>query len=121
MIKSCVECSKHVRVNCEPMIYSPLPEYPWQVVGSHLFYHKGTTYLLVVDYFSRYPEISKLPTTTSHGVINALRPLFVRHGVPRIRRSDNAPQYVSQEITKVSVEYRFQQITSSSCTYTHSS
>ena len=113
MVKSCVECSKHVRVNCEPMISTPLPEYPWQVVGSDLFYHKGTTYLLVVDYFSRYPEISKLSTTTLQGVINALRPLFARHGVPEILRSDNGPQYVSQEMTKFSVDYGFQQITSS--------
>ena len=110
MVKSCVEYSKHVRVNCEPMISTPLPEYPWQVVGSDLFYHKGTTYLLVVDYFSRYPEICKLSTTTSQGIISALRPLFGRHGIPEILRSDNGPQYVSQEMT---VDYGFQQITSS--------
>ena len=30
---------KHVRLNCEPMITTPLPEYPWQVVGSDLNYH----------------------------------------------------------------------------------
>ena len=78
MVKSCVECSKHTRPIREPMITTPLPDYPWQVVGSDLFYHKGTTYLLVVDYFSRYPEISKLTTTTSQGVINALRPIFAR-------------------------------------------
>ena len=113
MVKSCVECSKYVRVNCEPMISTPLPEYPWQVVGSDLFYHKGTTYLLVVDYFSRYPEICKLSTTTSQGIINALRPLFGTHGIPEILRSDNVPQYVSQEMTKFSVDYGFQQITSS--------
>ena len=104
MVKSCVECSKHVRVNREPMISTPLPEYPWQVVGSDLFYHKETTYLLVVDYFSRYPEICKLSTTTSQGIINALRPLFGRHGIPEILRSNNGPQYVSQEMTKFSVD-----------------
>ena len=34
VVKSCVECSKHARLNCEPMITTPLPEHPWQVVGS---------------------------------------------------------------------------------------
>ena len=67
----------------------------------------------MVDYFSRYPEIYKLSTTTSQGVINALRLLFARHGVPEILRSDNGTQYVSQEMTKFSVDYGFQQITSS--------
>ena len=38
------------------------------------------TYLLVVDYFSRYPEITKLTNTTSKCVIAALRPIFARHG-----------------------------------------
>ena len=113
MVKSCVECSKHARPIREPMITTPLPDYPWQVVGSDLFYHKGTTYLLAVDYFSRYPEISKLTTTTSQGVINALRPIFARYGVPEILRSDNGPQYISQEMTEFSREYGFKQLTSS--------
>ena len=66
----------------------------------------------MVDYFSRYPEISELSTTTSQGANNALQPLFARHGVPEILRSDNGPQYVSQEMIKFSVDYGFQQITS---------
>ena len=49
MIKSCQECSKHSTINREPMIPSSLPDYPWQIIGTDLFQHKGTTYLLVVD------------------------------------------------------------------------
>ena len=115
MVKSCVKCSKHAiaRLNCEPMITTPLPEHPWQIVGSDLFHHKGDTYLLVVDYFFRYPEISKLSTTTSQGIINALRPIFARHGVPEILRNDNGPQYVSQEMSEFSKAYGFKQVTSS--------
>ena len=77
VVRSCVECSNPIQVNCEPMISIPLPEYPWQIVGSDLFHCKSDTYLLVVDYFSRYPEISN---TTSQGIINALHPIFVKHG-----------------------------------------
>ena len=46
------------------MIATALPDYLWQIVGSDLLHHKGTTYLLIVDYFSRYPEIVKLTDTT---------------------------------------------------------
>ena len=72
MVKSCPACTKDSFQNCEPMIASSLPNYPWQIIGTDLFLHKGTTYLLVVDYFCRYPEIAKVTDTTSKGVIVAL-------------------------------------------------
>ena len=55
----------------------------------------------------------KLTNTTSNGVIAALRPIFARHGIPEIVRSDNRPQYVSQEMTNFATSYGFVQITSS--------
>jgi hypothetical protein len=39
-----------------------LPDYPWQKVASDLF---GKTYLLVADYYSRFPEVIKLTSTTA--------------------------------------------------------
>ena len=101
------------------MISTPLPQYPWQVVGSDLFHHKSDTYLLMADYFSKYPEISKLSNMTSQGIINALRlifarcPIYARHRVPEILRSNNGPQYISQDMTEFSKPYGFKQITSS--------
>ena len=44
---------------------STLPQHPWQVVGADLFELNNTMHLLVVDYFSRFPEIIKLSPTTS--------------------------------------------------------
>ena len=41
-------------------------EYPWQEVGTDLFTFKNSIYLVVVDYFLRYPEIACLTSTTSH-------------------------------------------------------
>ena len=35
-----------------------------------------------MDYFSRYPEVVKLSSTSSANVIVALESLFARHGVP---------------------------------------
>ena len=87
------------------MIVSSLPNYPWQIIGTDLFQHKSTVYLLVVDYFSRYPEIAKLTDTTSKGVIAALQPMFARHRIPEVLRSDNAPQYVSQQMTDYATSY----------------
>ena len=42
------------------MISSAVAERPWQVLGTDLFSLNGLTYLLVVDYFSGFMEISIL-------------------------------------------------------------
>ena len=49
---------------------------PWEKVGADLFQLKDSTYLIVVDYYSRYMEVQKLTTTTSAGVISALKAIF---------------------------------------------
>ena len=50
-----------------------LPEYPWVLIC--LLSKK-----YIVDYFSRYPEVVKLPTTTSESVIKALKSMFAHFG-----------------------------------------
>ena len=54
---------------------------------------------------SRDPEIAKLTDTTFTRVIAALQPMFVRHGIPEVLRSDNDPQYVSQQMTDFATSY----------------
>ena len=39
--------------------------------------------------------------------------MFARHGIPEVLRSDNGPQYVSQEMTDFATSYGFTQVTSS--------
>ena len=75
---------------------SQLPEYPWQIAGTDLFEIDGTHYLLIVDYFSRYPEVIQLTSTTSAAVIRTLS----RHGIPETVRSDNGPHYSSKEFAQ---------------------
>ena len=107
MVKQCLSCAKDSTPREEPMIPTPLPDYPWQRVGTDLFYHKGTNYFLVVDYFSRYPEILKFTSTASHGVIQALKTVFSQHGVPETVQSDYGPQYASQEFSEFVKAYNF--------------
>ena len=42
----------------ETLMPSECPERPWQMFGADLFLLGSKTYLLVVDYFSRYVEIA---------------------------------------------------------------
>ena len=66
------------------------------MVGSDLFELAGEHFLLVVDYFS---EIAKLASTILAAVITSLKSIFARHGILEILRSDNGPQYTSQEFS----------------------
>ena len=65
MIQQCHTCAQRLTPRKEPMIASELPQYPWQKVGVDLFHLNGAEYLVLVDYFSRYPEVQKLTSTTS--------------------------------------------------------
>ena len=113
MVKKCPKCAKMAIQRKEPMIVSPLPEFPWKVIGTDLFELDKKHYLLVVDYFPRYPEVILLKSTTSASVIEALKAIFSRHGIPEVIRSDNGPQYSSMEFSKFASSYGFQHITSS--------
>jgi len=46
-------------------------------------------------------------------VIAALKSVFARHGIPETLRSDNGPQYPSEEFTRFASSYGFFHITSS--------
>ena len=74
---------------------------------------KGDHYLLVSDFFSRYLEVVRLTTTTSTSVIQALKMIFSRYGIPEVLRSDNGPQYASKEFEEFAKSYEFRHETSS--------
>ena len=96
------------------MIPSKLPNSPWQKVATdHFFELKGVTYLLVVDYFSRFPELAKLTTTTSASVIAALKNMLLQHGIPEVLISDNGPQLIASEMKAFASSYSFEHVTKS--------
>ena len=51
-VKKCRECAKETHQWREPLLPTPLSDYPWQMVAIDLFELKGDHCLLAVDYFS---------------------------------------------------------------------
>ena len=70
-------------------------------------------YLIVVDDYSRFFEFKKLHTLTSQTVINKLKNIFARHGIPQILISDNGSQFSSELFTNFAKTYAFTHKTSS--------
>lgn len=115
MVKDCAECRMHTNKQLEPLRPTETPDRPWQVLGTDLLHFKGQTYLLVIDYYSRYPELALMGNTdfSSKKVVTMLKSMFSRHGIPELVHSDNGPQYASREFADFSAQYGFQHVTSS--------
>lgn len=60
----------------------------------------GKSYLLIVDAYSKWPEIFKMSETDSTNTIEKLRQCFTRFGLPQIIFSDNGRQFTSDEFAK---------------------
>ncbi|XP_037576678.1 uncharacterized protein K02A2.6-like [Dermacentor silvarum] len=95
------------------MLPSTTPTRPWEEVGVDLFHMNGQHYVLLVDYRSRFPEVISLRSTTAPAVINVIKSVFARHGIPRLVRSDNGPQFAAREFSAFSDSYSFRHVTSS--------
>ena len=73
LVNTCDTCARLRNDHAEPMIATEFDDRPWKHLGTDLFTLNNITYLLVIDYFSRYIEIAKLSSTTSEAVINHLK------------------------------------------------
>jgi transposase InsO family protein len=113
VVEKCPECVKASVPRKEPLLITRLPEYPWQKIAIDQFILQGVNYLLVVDYFSRFPEVITLTETSSSKVISSLKSMFSRYGVPETLLSDNGPQFASHEFDEFANAYEFTHITSS--------
>ena len=112
-VQNCPQCLKSHISPKEPLITSTLPNQTWQKVAADLFELNKSQYLLIVDYFSRYPEVFQLNSTTSSSIVKVLKATFAHHGVPSILFTDNGPQFSSQNMKDFASAYSFRHITSS--------
>ena len=114
MVQQCSAClATRVYQQNVPLTSHEVPAKPWQKVGADLFHFKDNDYLIVVDYFSNFPEVALLKGTTSSTVITHMKSIFARHGIPEIVISDNGPQFTSKEFAEFAAKWEFSHITSS--------
>ena len=114
IVGRCEECQmKKAAQRREPLISSPLPERPWDRIGIDLLDFKGKTFLVAMDYYSRYLEVMELSRPTSFLVIAKLKSIFARWGIPLEVVSDNGPQFSSESFSNFAQSYGFKHTTSS--------
>ena len=90
-----------------------IPAFPWTMIATDIFYFEGDSYLLLLDYTSRYPIICKLTSITAQHVIGHLKVIFSEYGWLDTIVPENGPYYTAEVFTKTMQEYRVNHITSS--------
>ena len=93
------------------MIPSEIPSRPWQTVSADLFYVKQAWFLVVVDYYSKFPVVKKLHNLTARAVVNEM--LLAENGIPRSLQCDNGTQFTSGEFQQLASQFGFEIVTSS--------
>lgn len=84
MIKNCDSCQKFRKCQMrESLIQHDIPSKPWVKVGTDLFTLFNKTFLVIVDYTSKYFEVIQIPNAKSKAVINYTKSIFSRHGIWR--------------------------------------
>lgn len=98
-VQKCSRCASTARAPVKSELYSwPKASEVWSRV--HIDYagpFQGHNYLVIVDSFSKWPEIFIMTSTTSAATITKIRELIGRFGLMAIIVSDNGTQFTSHE------------------------
>ena len=97
-VKACIPCqatSTHGSEHCTPLKMSHLPDRPWKELSIDFIgpFPTGESLLVVMDDYSRFPEVEIVHPTSSNTVIPKLDAIFARQGIPSELRSDNGPPF----------------------------
>ena len=94
--RRCQVCIKRSRPAREPLQPHEIPDGPWQKLGMDFFDLKGKCYILICDYFSKFPFMFSCKTSWG-SLKDRLIDLFSNKGFPKEIISDNGSPFNSQE------------------------
>ena len=74
MTRTCTLCQELANCNRkEPLILHDTPMALWKKLGTDLFEVDGELFVLICDYFSKYPIVTPLHATTSENITEEIR------------------------------------------------
>ena len=115
IVRKCDACHRlQKRQAHEPLMQHELPTRPWQIVGTDLFAIREDTYLLICDYYSKFPFVYRIKgKMTSDAIISKMSEVFAENGSPNKVVSNNGGHYSSQAFRNLAAEWCFDHVTSS--------
>ncbi|UYV65991.1 K02A2.6-like, partial [Cordylochernes scorpioides] len=113
-VRKCSVCIQEAVSKHEPLIPTNFPTRPWQKIGMDLFKFENKWYLVVIDYYSRFPEMIQLDRLTANVVVRSCKSIFARHVISETVVSDNGTQFgAALEFANFARQYGFTHATSS--------
>ena len=98
-VRGCECCQRAAKMLVKTEL-TPWPETNRAMERIHIDFagpQEGKMYLVVVDAYSRWPEIVEMRSTTATATINQLECMFARFGYPDTLVSDNGSQFTSRD------------------------
>ena len=117
LVLNCELCLKYSKAKSKQApsvsLGQEVPLYPWTKVATDIFHFENVSYLLIVNYTSRFPIVCKLTSTMAQEVASHMKVIFSEYGWPETIVSDNGPCYSAEIFAKLMTEYSVNHITSS--------
>ena len=105
LIFNCELCLKYSQAKCKQKptmsLGQEIPLHPWTKLATDLFHFEVASYLLILDYTSRFLVVCKPSSMTEQHVANHCKQVFSEYGWPETFISDNAPHYTVDTFTSV--------------------
>ena len=113
-VTKCEVCAEYQASNPQqPLQTHKIPDRPWSRLAADMFTLRTKNYIVLVDYYSDFVEVSPLKEITASAIIKFMKVQFSRHGIPDVLVSDNGPQFANREFAEFAKNWEFQHVTSS--------
>ena len=97
--RRCQECIRWSQPPKEPLQAHDVPQEPWERIAMDYFYVNGRLYILICDYFSKFPFLFQVKTMSFANLKDHLEELFSVEGIPNEIMSDNGPSFNGKEFS----------------------
>ena len=92
-------------------MHHDIPLRPWEVIDTDVFHFKNKHYLCIVDYNSKFPVIKRLEGLSADKLINMVKTIFTKYGIPHKLMSDMGTNFVSDEFCQFCKLVNIDQVT----------
>nr|VZH95151.1 unnamed protein product [Spirometra erinaceieuropaei] len=114
LVRRCFRCQQPAKMPPrQPPVHWEPPGRPWSRV--HIDFAgplNGVSYLILVDAYSKWPEIAPLNPATASATIAFLRRIFSQHGLPELLVPDNGFQFTSSTFEDLCSQHNIQHLRS---------